>query len=290
MSNVLVTGATSGLGRRTVVALMGAGHTVVGSMREPSGRNKAVAETLVARGMLPVQFDVTDDSSVDRGIHRAIEAVGHIDVVVNNAGQSAVGLQESYTPDDWQRIFDVNVIGVQRVNRAVLPHFKARGTGLLIQISSVVGRVAIPFQGPYSAAKAAVEMLAEVYRAELSQLGIESVIVEPGAMPTEALEKLFAPSDPDRSHGYGQVGELPAGFVAGIAGAFAAHPEQDPQLVADAIVDLIARPAGQRPLRTIVDRLGLGDAIAAYNEHLESVTREVYSMFHIDHLLDVTPR
>ncbi|NMO49855.1 SDR family NAD(P)-dependent oxidoreductase [Actinoplanes sp. TBRC 11911] len=287
MSTVLITGAASGFGRRTAATLRTAGHTVVGSMRDVAGRNATAAADLTAAGVHVVEIDVTDDASVDRGVQQAIDATGAIDVVINNAGQGSLGLQEGFTAEQWRNVFDINVIGVQRVNRAVLPHMKARRHGLLIQISSLSARLAIPFQGPYSPSKSAVETLAEVYRAELSPFGIDSVIVEPNAMPTEFLGRLLTPGDAGRLDDYGDLAKVPDGFLAGFEATFAANPAQQPQLVADAIAELIATPVGERPFRTIVDRLGLGDQIAPYNDHLESVTHQVFASFQIEHLLRV---
>lgn len=287
MSHVLLTGAGSGFGRLTVDALLAAGHTVAGSMRDIAGRNREVAEELTARGVTVLEIDVTDDTSVEQGVAEAISALGGIDVVVNNAGLGALGLQEGFTSEDWKQVFDVNVFGVQRINRAVVPHMKERGSGLLVQVSSLTGRLAIPFQGPYSPSKWAVEALAELYRVELSQLGIESVIVEPGGMPTEFIGRLLAPSDPDRLTGYGDVAAMPGGFLDAFESTFAANPAQDPQLVADAIVRLVGLPHGERPFRTVVDEMGLGALVAPYNEHLEKLTHDIYGMFQISHLLQV---
>jgi NAD(P)-dependent dehydrogenase (short-subunit alcohol dehydrogenase family) len=287
MSNVFITGAASGFGRLTVDALLSAGHTVAGSMRDTRGRNSDAAAALTDRGVSVFEVDVTDDDSVSAGVDDVIAALGTVDVVINNAGVGALGLQEGFTSDDFKRVFDVNVFGVQRINRAVIPHMKARRSGLLIQIASLTGRLSIPFQGPYSPSKWAVEALAELYRVELSQHGIESAIVEPGGMPTEFLGRLLAPSDPSRLADYGDVAELPAGFLNSFETTFAANPAQKPQLVADAVVDLIALPRGERPFRTVVDRMGLGDLVAPYNEHLESLTQSIYSMFQIQHLLTV---
>lgn len=287
MSTILITGAASGLGSLTVDALLAAGHTVAGTVRDRTGRNRAAADTLEAKGVLVVEIDVTDDASVLNGVTESIRHLGHVDVLVNNAGIGALGLQEGFSAEDFKRVFDVNVFGVHRMIRAVLPHMKERGAGLLVQIASLTGRLSIPFQGPYSPSKWAVEALAELYRVELSQFGIESAIVEPGGMPTEFLDRLLAPSEPDRVRDYGTVGDLPAGFLAAFESTFAANPEQDPALVADAVVRLVGLPTGDRPFRTVVDRMGLGDLVEPYNAHLERLTTEIYGMFAIGHLLTV---
>jgi len=106
-------------------------------------------------------------------------------VVVNNAGIGITGLLESFTIEQAKQQFDVNVFGVLRVNGAVMPSMRKQGSGLIIQISSGLGRVVIPFLGIYTASKFAIEAVAEVYHYELKQLGIESVIIQPGAYPTD---------------------------------------------------------------------------------------------------------
>ena len=107
------------------------------------------------------EIDVTDEASVESGVASATKQAGGLDVVVNNAGVGVLGLQETFDVDDWKKLFDVNVFGVQRVNRAVLPHMRERGSGLIIFVSSLLGRMTIPFYGPYNASKWALEALAE---------------------------------------------------------------------------------------------------------------------------------
>ena len=287
MSKILITGASGGFGRLTVAALRKAGHDVVATMRDVGGRNRAVSEELTKLGAHVVELDVTQDASTQKGVDQAIGKLGAIDIVINNAGVGVLGFQESFTPEDWRRIFEINVFGVQRVNRAVLPHMKERKQGLLVQISSLLGRIAIPFYGPYNASKWAVEALAENYRVELSQLGIESCIVEPGGYPTTFIDHLVRPSDPSRSATYGEMSQMPEGFLKGFEQALAANPAQDPKNVAAAIVELIAKPRGERPFRTIVDKMGMGEHIGGYNDHLDKVTAGIYTAFGIGHLLKV---
>ncbi|MBL7716346.1 MAG: SDR family oxidoreductase [Bdellovibrionales bacterium] len=285
MSKILITGASGGFGSLTVAALLKAGHQVVATMRDTAGRNRAVADELTKLGAYVVEMDVTQDASTQKGVDQAVGRLGSIDVVINNAGIGVLGFQESFTADDWKKLFEVNVFGVQRVNRAVLPHMKERKQGLLIQISSLLGRIAVPFYGPYQATKWAVEALAENYRVELSQLGIESCIVEPGGYPTSFMDNLVKPSDASRSASYGEISQMPEGFFKGFEQALAANPAQNPKDVANAIVDLIAKPRGQRPFRTVVDKMGMGDHITAYNEHLEKITSGIYNAFGIGHML-----
>ncbi|MEO1749230.1 MAG: SDR family oxidoreductase, partial [Pseudomonadota bacterium] len=186
--NILITAAGSGFGKLMVADLLGAGHKVVGSLRDIHGRNAQAASELKALGADLIEIDVTDDASVENGIADATAKLGHIDVLINNAGIGAHGLQENFSADDFQRLFDINVFGVQRMVRGVLPAMRSRGSGLILNISSLLGRVALPFYGPYNASKWALEAMSENYRAELSAFGVDVAIVEPGGFPTKFID------------------------------------------------------------------------------------------------------
>ncbi|MEM9302739.1 MAG: SDR family oxidoreductase [Pseudomonadota bacterium] len=285
--NILITGASSGFGLLSTRKLISRGHRVIASMRDVGGRNAAVARDLEALGAHIVEIDVTDDASVESGVADAIARAGHIDVLVNNAGVGVQGIVEMFTVEDLQRIFDINVYGVHRMNRAILPHFHERGRGLLLQISSLLGRMTIPFYGPYNASKWALEGLTENYRTELANFGIDVALVEPGGFPTEFMERLIRPSDDSRNEAYGDFVHAPAAAAEGFEQALKANPQQDPQLVADAICHVIETPAGQRAFRTTVDRLTMGDAIDAYNEHLSKITSDIYQAFGSAPLLEL---
>jgi NAD(P)-dependent dehydrogenase (short-subunit alcohol dehydrogenase family) len=284
---VLITGASVGLGRLAALALIEAGHTVVASMRDPGSRNAEAADGLRSAGAHIVDLDVTDDASVEAAVASAIDLVGRLDIVINNAGTGSNGLIETFTSDDWKASFEVNVFGVHRVSRAVLPHMRANGSGLVMIISSVAGRMALPFFGPYNAAKFAVEGLAETYRSELSVLGIETCVVEPGAFPTNFIGNLMAPSDRSREAGYGEMALAPQNLLATFEGVMAANAVQDPRNVAAALVALVETPHGKRPFRTIVDNLGMGDAAAPYNLSAEQMTAAIYGAFGMGHMLEV---
>ena len=284
---VLITGTSSGFGRLIAETLLKQGHTVVASMRDPQGRNSGPAGELRSAGARIVDLDVTDDASAERGVAEAIELAGGLDVVVNNAGIGVLGFQETFAPKDWQRLFDVNVFGVQRVNRAALPTLREQGSGLLIQISSLLGRMVLPFMGPYNASKYAVEALADNYRVELSGFGIDSVIVEPGAYPTEFSSSLLQPSDGARLASLGELANAPGQMMEGFGEHFQGDNAPKPQAVADAVAKLIATPAGERPFRTVVDNLGMGDAIEPYNQQAEAVTGAIYEAFGMAGMLEL---
>ena len=283
--NILVTGASSGFGSLIVADLVKAGHKVAGTVRDPKGRNKEAAAALVDMGVEIVDLDVTDDASVEAGVAAAELALGQIDVLVNNAGIGAHGLQENFSADDFKMLFDVNVFGVQRMTRAVLPAMRARGNGLILNVSSLLGRVTLPFYGPYNATKWAVEAISENYRTELSQFGVDVAIVEPGGFPTTFFGNIVHPSNPDRNESYGAMAAAPEEAFKGFAEFLEANPQQQPQLVADAVVDVISKAPGTRPFRTEVDRVGMGDPIKEYNDHLAQVTSGLYSAFGMDGML-----
>lgn len=218
---VLITGASSGFGKLTTQTLLDKGHTVIASMRGADGKNKSIADELATAGAHIVEIDVTNDESVRRGIENAIEKASGLEVVVNNAGLGVLGIQETFTPEDWQKLFDINVFGVQRVNRAVLPQMREKGSGLLIHVSSLLGRMALPFYGPYNASKWALEALAENYRVELSGFGVDSCIVEPGGYPTNFMDKLVKPSDSSRDASYGDFTKMPMELFNNFEGALA---------------------------------------------------------------------
>lgn len=284
---ILITGASGGFGKLTVEALLKAGHQVVGSMRTTTGRNEEVANTLKAAGAHLVEIDVTKDDQVEQGVQKAIELLGGLDVVVNNAGVGVLGMQEHFTADDFKFLFDVNVFGVQRINRAILPHFRQQGAGLIVYVSSLLGRITLPFYGPYNASKWALEAMAENYRTELSGFGIESCIVEPGGFPTTFFNNLVKPSDESRAADYGDFMNAPQAMFDSFEGALAGNTEQKPELVADAIAGLVAQPKGEKPFRTVVDKMGMGDPIEGYNQGLGQVTTGIYSNFGIDGMLTV---
>ncbi len=288
--NILITGANSGFGQLIVSDLLRAGHTVVGSMRDIAGRNAGPATALKALGADIVEIDVTQDRSVDEGVAQARALLGQIDVLINNAGVGAHGLQENFSPDDFQRLFDINVFGVQRMIRAVVPEMRARGEGLILNISSLLGRVALPFYGPYNASKWALEAMSENYRAELSPFGVEMAIVEPGGFPTGFIANLMQPASRDRDSSYGDMAQAPEHSLAGFETFLADNPQQAPQIVSDAVLAVIAAPHGGRPFRTEVDRIGMAEPIQAYNAHLGQVTHGLFSNLGIEALLNVQSR
>jgi len=205
--------------------------------------------------------------------------VGEIDVLINNAGLGVHGIQEAFSTKELQKVFDINVFGVHRVTRAITPHFRAKQSGLVLNISSLLGRITIPFYGPYNASKWALEAMTENYRTEFSGFGVDVAMIEPGGFPTTFMDNLMKPSDEKRIQNLGDFAVVPTQALTGFEQALAANPAQDPQLVADAVLNVIETEAGQRPFRTVVDNMGMGDHIGKYNDHLSQVTEGIYPAF-----------
>ncbi len=266
---ILVTGSTSGFGRLTVETLARQGYRVFAGMRAVAGKNAPAAEELRALAQRErlalhlVEIDVTDDASVEQAIKTIIGATDRLDVVVNNAGVSYSGPLEAFTLEQVQQQFATNVFSVLRVNRAVLPHMRKQGSGLLLQIGSIAGRLAFPFLGLYGATKFALEGLTESYRYELAPFGIDAAIIEPGTFPTTISANRQVAADAERFALY-QAG-IDAFTVPFYAENRSATPP-DPQEVADAVASIIAQPAGERPLRTVVATVAQRQAPQALND------------------------
>ncbi len=284
---ILITGAGGGFGKLFVQTLLNNGHEVAGTLRDINGRNKAVSDELTSAGAEIIEMDVTNDDSVEKGVAQAIEVLGGLDIVVNNAGVGVLGIQEQFTPEDLQKVFDINVIGVHRVNRAALPFLRKQGKGSLIHVSSLLGRITIPFYGPYNATKWALEALSENYRVELSGFGIEVSILEPGGYPTAFMDNLIKPSDHSRDESFGEFAQAPQGFFEGFEANLANNPGQNPQLVADALLKVVNTAHGERPFRTTIDTLGMGEHVDNANQLSDQITNGIFTAFGIDGMLKV---
>ena len=280
---ILITGTNSGFGNLISKTLLCSGYRVVSTMRDINNRNQQNAAELMAKGAIVIEMDVTSDTSVDTAIQSALSQADEIDVVVNNAGVGVSGRQESFTIKDFQRVFDINVFGVQRVLRAVIPHFRKKRSGSIVNISSILGRMVLPYFGPYNASKYALEALTENYRIELSQFGIDVSMIEPGGFMTHFLGNLIAPSDPTREKFYEDIHPTPEEMGQAFTETFANNPDQNPQDVADALLKLIQTEPAKRPLRTVVDKLGMGTAVGPYNTTHQSMTEGVFTAFGLNH-------
>ena len=259
---IVITGASSGFGALAARALSRAGHTVYASMRETRGRNapqvKDLEKYAVEHGvdLRALELDVASQESADAAIRQIVSDNGRLDVVVHNAGHMVFGPAEAFTPEQYAELYDINVLGTQRVNRAALPQLRAQGKGLMVWVSSSSSAGGTPpYLAPYFAAKAAMDALAVIYARELTRWGIETSIIVPGAFTSGTHHFANAGSPADKA----RLAEYDAGPYAGmeeqIRKGFASivPPDADVAAVSDAMVKVVGLPFGKRPFRVHVD-------------------------------------
>jgi NAD(P)-dependent dehydrogenase (short-subunit alcohol dehydrogenase family) len=281
---ILITGTNSGFGWLTAKSCAVLGHKVYATMRDTKGRNADKVNALMQQQNIEVlDMELTNGKSVTDAIATIIKKEGRIDVVVNNAGIYATGIAETFTDEDVEKIMDVDVIGSWRTVRAALPQMRKQGEGLIINISSVAGRFSFPFQTIYNGAKFAVEGLTEGLHYEVRPLGVDVVMIQPGAFPTEVWGKIVTGSDANVIAEYGDLAKVPEQIGAGIGQMFETM-KPNPQLVADTIVKLINTPKGKRPLRTVVDPAN-GNFSEVANKHVKEQYENFLTAFGMQGML-----
>lgn len=254
--SILVTGASSGFGYVGALLYARLGAKVFATMRSlprTEATELAAAAKAESLDVTILPLDVTKDDQVLKAVREAERlAGGALDVLINNAGIGQSGPIEVQDMAAMQLAFDTNVMGVQRVQRAVLPAMRARKSGLIVNISSQLGRVIVPSGGPYSATKFALEALSEQLAYELAPHGVEVCIIQPGGYPTKVWSnrnrynlELKGRIDAERAKGY-------ADLVARMGTETGGGRNADVLDVPRAIAEIAAMPAGRRPLRRAV--------------------------------------
>jgi NAD(P)-dependent dehydrogenase (short-subunit alcohol dehydrogenase family) len=260
---ILITGASSGFGELTAYQLADAGHIVYASMLDLSGHNADRVEKAgaysTAHGVdiRTIELDVQDQASADAAVARVIGDQGRIDVLIHNAGHMAFGPAEAFTPEQFASLYDINVIGPQRLNRAALPHMRnSSGGPLMVWVGSTSTRGGTPpYIAPYFAAKAAMDSLAISYAGELARWGIETVIASPGVYTsgTNHFAHADLPADKARAAEYANGPTRDLAEQAKRADLASVPAGADVADVGRAIVKLIGMPFGTRPLRITID-------------------------------------
>jgi NAD(P)-dependent dehydrogenase (short-subunit alcohol dehydrogenase family) len=251
----LITGCSSGFGREIAEAALARGDSVVATARRPETLDDLVASA--PDRVLAVALDITRPDQVDAAVAAALERFGRLDVVVNNAGHGSVGAIEEIVPDDLRALMEVLFFGAFAVTQAVLPHMRERGSGTIVQISSMGGQVSPPGFGAYCSGKWALEAMSTALAEEVGPLGIRVLIVEPGSFRTEfggsrlqqspVIDAYEPTVGPNRSYITSVDGTQPG----------------DPRKAAAAIVEALEAP--EPPLR-----LALGDdAVDRIREELD---------------------
>lgn len=295
-SVILVTGAGSGIGKLSAETLAAAGHIVYASMRDIDSRNKPRADALrqwageKGYALYPLELDVLSQASADQAVATIVREQGRLDVVMHNAGHLVVGPTEAFTPEEMIKVFDTNMFGAQRVNRAALPQLRKQEAGLLLWISSSTTKGGFPpFLGPYAAAKAAMDSIAVTMSYEVARFGIETSIVVPGAFTagTEHFPSAGKPADADTVAAYDRYEGVMNQVGARLSELTPAHAT--PQGVADEVARIVSLPVGSRPARSVIDyvndgaeavlevaervridfakRIGIGDLLEAKSTH-----------------------
>jgi NAD(P)-dependent dehydrogenase (short-subunit alcohol dehydrogenase family) len=230
----LVTGASSGIGAAIAAELVRRSYRVFGTSRKP---------TTLGAGVEPVDLDVGSQASVDACLAHVLGAAPRIDVLINNAGYLLAGAVEEATLDEARQMFETNYFGVVRMTRAVLPTMRARRSGHVVTISSLAGRVPVPFWGHYNASKFAVEGLMETLRYEVEPFGVRVCLVEPGAIKTPFYAQPHARQMPEYARWRDAALAVMKGFEARAPG---------PELVGTVVGRLVAKR--NPPLRTLITR------------------------------------
>jgi NAD(P)-dependent dehydrogenase (short-subunit alcohol dehydrogenase family) len=240
MAIVLVTGASgarSGIGLATVFILARAGHTVIATMRNPQSQGELSG--VVAMEKLPVTtlaLDVDNDASVAHAFEKVLSEHGRIDVLVNNAGIGVPGTVDETPLDSFRRIMETNYFGPLRCIKAVLPGMVARRSGCIVNVSSVVGRVAVSPQAPYAASKHALEALSECLAQEVRAFNIRVAIIEPGPIATPMAQKILV-GQPNSAYPQGRR-------LAALFAAFMKQPTS-PYVVGEQIRSIIENDSWQ---------------------------------------------
>ncbi|MEM8963258.1 MAG: SDR family oxidoreductase [Acidobacteriota bacterium] len=208
---ILITGASSGIGKATATLFHDKGWHVVATMRSPHKEE----ELTQLDNVLVTRLDVTDPESITAALQAGIDRFGAVDVLLNNAGYGAYGPLEAFSMEGIRRQFDTNVIGLLEVTKTVLPHFRSRRSGVIVNISSIGGKMTFPLGTLYHGTKFAVEGLSEALHYELETLGIRVKIVEPGAIATDFGGRSFHFANDESLVEYQElVGKVMAGFEA----------------------------------------------------------------------------
>lgn len=293
MKNVVITGSSNGFGYLSALTLARKGYKVWATMRLPESKNAAKKESLLSTAqkenlnLSVLELDVTQDKSVQKAIDQIIREDGRVDNLVNNAGVMFIGITEAYSLEQAKEQFDINLFGVMRCTKAVLPHMRKARRGLIINVSSIAGRLTFPYFGVYCASKHALEAYSQALVYELAPFGIEVSIVEPGPFGTGLLRS--GPQEADREvfEAYDGHKEAPEGIMSYFDQFFQSENAVDPQVVVDEITRLIEAERGKRPVRVVS---GIDFGTTELNDRIAPIQEAtVKEGLQMGHLLELAP-
>lgn len=254
--SILITGTSSGFGRLGAEHYARLGAKVFASMRNVPREEATELQDLAAADNLDitvVEIDVQSDEQVASGVATVLEATGGtLDVLINNAGISYGGPVEMQDIEATRDIFDTNVFGAHRMARAVMPAMRRQGQGHIVQITSQLGRVIIPSLGQYSPTKFAFEAMSEQMAYEVASQGVEVTIIEPGGYPTEIWQNANALTEALVERTPAELMEAYSAMMEAVQSRGSGGGETDPMDIPRNIAEIIAMPAGSKPLRRAV--------------------------------------
>lgn len=284
MKNVVITGTSSGFGASAVKAFADQGYRVWGTMRNTDGRNAAKKADLEAYAdtITIFEMDVADDASVKTGFDRILKDIETVDVLINNAGIMYIGMTEAYSLDQAHAQMNTNYFGAIRCMQAVLPMMRKAGSGLIINNSSIVGRVSGPYFGTYSATKHALEAYSQSLRYEVAPFGIDVTLVEPGPFGTNLLAAGQPPARGDVLASYGDLQNVPRDLCEQFAVFLQSDDAPDPQMVVDVYLQLAEAEAGKRPTRT---QVGISWGVDEINTFTQPIQDNILKDLKVDTIL-----
>lgn len=282
---VIITGTSSGFGKQAAKDFATKGAKVFATMRNTSTKNASNKAELEAysSNILVVEMDVTDDNSVKEAINGILAKEEKVDILINNAGIMYIGVTETHSVAQAHEQMNTNYYGAIRVMQAVLPNMRKAGKGLIINTTSVVGRVVFPFGGTYNASKFALEAYSQCLKYEVASKGVEVVLVEPGPFGTgliaagkeEARTEILAENQ--------DLAEMRANMMNGFDQFLSGEEAPKLQDVVDAYIKLAEMEHGTRPTRTVV---GLDYGAVKINELTQPIQDENLKDMGFDFMLE----
>ncbi len=285
MKNVVITGSSSGFGEGTAKAFAEKGYRVWATMRDVNGRNATKKSELesYADSISVVEMDVTSDASVSAGYAQIMDSIDTVDVLINNAGIAYIGMTEAFSVDQAHEQMNVNYFGAIRVMQAVLPAMRQAGSGLIINTSSIIGRITGPYFGTYAATKHALEAYTQSLRYELAPFGVDVALVEPGPFATNLLGAGQQPMREDVLASYGDLQNIPAALGEQFLAILQSGDDAvNPQMVVDAYMQLAETEAGKRPTRT---QVGISWGVDEINALSQPIQDSILKNLQLDSVL-----
>ena len=284
MKNIIITGTSSGFGLKAAKDFANKGYQVFATMRNPNGKNASIKAELESHSshIKVVDMDVISDASVKEAMESILAIAGNIDILINNAGIMYLGITEAFSVEQARFQMETNYFGAIRVMQAVLPSMRKAGSGLIINTSSLVGRISPPFFGTYTATKHALEGYSQAMKYEVLSFGVDIVMVEPGPFGTGLLASGQVPARSEVLETYGELAGVPSAMGESFSQMLQSEDAPDPQWVVDAYLKLADMPFGKRPTRIVV---GITWGVDEINELTQPIQDRILKEMQLENVL-----